>query len=159
VRFPLLQSRFCKAWITVQIVRIKYAVDVFKAVVTGRSMDQRTNLKFILGSIVFVLLNSLVIGIASDLAVGIWGRPRGVAFGTSLHIYWMGLSIYGLAMVAIFRAMPVRNSLLVSVAVITTFTVWTFTYSGWRTYLSVYLVALSMCLFLGAWEYRRRIRC
>lgn len=127
--------------------------------VSGHSMDQRTNLKSILGSLVFVLLNSLVIGIASDLAVETWGRPRGVAFGTSLHIYWMGLSAYGLAMVAIFRAMPVRISLLGSIAFITAFTVWTFTYSGWRTYLSVYLVAVSMCLFLGAWEHRRRIRC
>ncbi len=32
MRFPRLQSRFCKAWITVQIMRIEDTFDVFEAV-------------------------------------------------------------------------------------------------------------------------------
>lgn len=44
-------------------------------------MNQLINLKTICTSLIFALVNSIMILGVGKLAVGYWGRPRGVAYG------------------------------------------------------------------------------
>ena len=114
-----------------------------------RNMTQHTKLKIILASLFFSLVNSFVIAVIANLAVGFWGRPRGVAYGVLGYYQWVFLSIIGLATVIIFRVMPMRYALLTSISIITVPTIWLLPNTGERPYLSVSFAAVLMCLLLG----------
>jgi hypothetical protein len=105
--------------------------------------------RIILASLLFAMLNSLVILGVGKLAVGYWGRPRGVAYGILGYYQWLFLSIIGLATVIIFRVMPIRYALLTSIAIITVPTVWMMPNTGERPFLSASIAAVLMCLVLG----------
>ncbi len=110
-------------------------------------------------ALLFGALYSLVIAIIGKVAVDYWGRPRGVAYGIFGYYYWAVLSIYGLAMVFVFRAIPIRYALATFLTIITVPTFLLLPDQGERPILAVYAGAITMCLALAAWElYRMRGR-
>lgn len=114
-------------------------------------MNQLINLKTIFASLIFALVNSIVILGVGKFAVGYWGRPRGVAYGILGYYQWVFLSIIGVATVILFRVMPIRYALLTSIAIITVPTVWMMPSTGERPFLSASIAAVLMCLLLGLW--------
>lgn len=111
--------------------------------------------KTIFVALIFGALYSLAIALVGESAVRIWGRPRGVAYGILGYYYWMGLSVYGFAMVFVFRAVPLRYALMTSLIIITVLTFLLLPDTGERPFLSVYLGAIIICLALAAWEHYR----
>lgn len=105
--------------------------------------------------LLFGALYSLVLVFIGEMAVSIWGRPRGVAYGLLGHSYWLGLSICGFAMVFVFRAVPLKYSLPIFLFIITAATLFLLPNRGERPFLSVYTGAIMMCLALAAWEHYR----
>jgi len=106
----------------------------------------------------FGVLYSLIIATIGKMAVDHWGRPRGVAYGIFGYYYWVVLSIYGLVMVFVFRAIPIRYALVSLLTIITVPTFLLLPDQGERPILAVYSGAITMCLALAAWEYYRTKR-
>ena len=109
-------------------------------------------------ALLFGALYSLVIAIIGKVAVDYWGRPRGVAYGIFGYYYWVTLSIYGLAMVFVFRAIPIRYALATFLTIITVPTFLLLPDQGERPILAVYAAAIISCLALAVWEHRRTKR-
>lgn len=111
--------------------------------------------KTIITALIFWAVYSMVIAYVGKIAVDYWGRPRGVAYGSLGYYYWVVLSIYGLAMVFVFRAIPVRYALATFLTLITVPTFLFMPNTGERPILAVYGSAIMMCLALAAWEHLR----
>jgi len=112
----------------------------------------------IITALIFGAFYSLVTAYVGKVAVEYWGRPRGVAYGILGYYYWVFLSICGLAMVFVYRAIPMRYA---SAAFLTIITIPTFLFmptTGERPILAVYGSAIIMCLTLAAWEHHRTKR-
>lgn len=109
--------------------------------------------KTIFVALIFGGFNALVIAAIGELAVSIWGRPRGVGFGILGYYYWVSLSIYGLAMIFVFRAYSLRYALIISMTIITVPTFLLLPDRGERPFLSMYLAAIAICIALAAWEH------
>lgn len=112
----------------------------------------------IITALIFGAVYSLVIAYVGKIAVDYWCRPRGVAYGILGYYYWVVLSIYGLAMVFVFRAIPVRYALATFLTLITVPTFLFMPTTGERPILAVYGSAVLMCLALAAWEHYRTKR-
>ncbi|WP_342076337.1 hypothetical protein [Yoonia sp. SS1-5] len=108
--------------------------------------------KTIFFALAFGALFSLVIAAIGEMAVGLWGRPRGVAYGILGYDYWLGLSIYGLAMVFVFRAISLPYALITSLTIITVPTFLLLPERGEWPFLRMYGAAIMMCVALAAWE-------
>lgn len=122
-------------------------------------MKRLFTLRTFMAALLFGALYSLVIATIGKVAVDYWGRPRGVAYGIFGYYYWVVLSIYGLAMVFVFRAIPIRYALTIFVTIITVPTFLLLPDQGERPIIAVYAGAITMCLALAAWEnYRMRRR-
>lgn len=121
-------------------------------------MKHLFNLRTVMTTLLFGALYSLVLAYIADLAVSIWGRPRGVAYGIFGYYYWVFLSIGGLSMVFVFRAIPIRYALGTFLIIITIPTFLLLPDQGERPILAVYAGAITMCLALAAWEHYRRKR-
>ncbi|MCE8419917.1 hypothetical protein LZ190_14575 [Rhodovulum sulfidophilum] len=124
-------------------------------------MKRLFTLRTFMAALLFGVLYSLVIATIGKVAVDYWGRPRGVAYGIFGYYYWVALSIYGLAMVFVFRAIPIRYALATFLTIITVPTFLLLPDQGERPILAVYAGAITMCLALAAWEHhhtRRRKR-
>ena len=65
---------------------------------------------------------------------------------------------YGLAMVFVFRTIPIRYALAIFVTIITVPTFLLLPDQGERPILAVYAGAITMCLAWAAWEHYRRKR-
>lgn len=111
--------------------------------------------KTVVFALAFGVLFSLVIAVIGEIAVGLWGRPRGVAYGILGYYYWLGLSIYGLAMVFVFRAIPLPYALITSLTIITVPTFLLLPERGEGPFLSMYGAAMMMCIALAVWEHYR----
>ena len=109
----------------------------------------------IITALIFGALYSLVIASIGKVALDNWDRPRGVTYGIFSYYYWLVLSIFGLAMVFVFRAIPIRHALTIFVIIITVPTFLFLPSQGERPILAVYAGAIMMCLSLAAWEYYR----
>ena len=109
-------------------------------------------------ALLFGVLYSLVIATTGKVAVDYWGRPRGVAYGIFGYYYWLALSIYGLAMVFVFQAIPIRHALATFLTIITVPTILLLPDQGERPILAVYAGAITMRLALAAWEHFRTKR-
>jgi hypothetical protein len=94
----------------------------------------------------------LLIAYVGKIAVEYWGRPRGVAYGILGYYYWVFLSICGLAMAFVCRAIPMRYALAAFLTIITIPTFLFMPTTGGRPILAVYGSAIIMCLALAAWE-------
>lgn len=112
----------------------------------------------IITALIFGAVYSLVIAYVEKIAVEHWGRPRGVAYGILGYYYWVVLSIYGLAMVFVFRAIPIRYALATFLIIITVPTFLLMPNTGERPILAVYGSAIMMCWALAAWEHYRTRR-
>lgn len=122
-------------------------------------MKRLFTLRTVVTALLFGALYSLVIATIGKVAVDYWGRPRGVAYGLFGYYYWVVLSIYGLAMVIVFRAIPIRYALATFLTIITVPTFLLLPSQGERPILAVYAGAITMCLALAAWEnYRTKRR-
>ena len=109
-------------------------------------------------ALLFGALYSLVIATIGKVAVDYWGRPRGVAYGLFGYYYWLVLSIYGLAMVFVFRAIPMLYALATFLTIITVPTFLLMPDQGERPILAVYAGAITMCLALATSEHYRTKR-
>lgn len=118
-------------------------------------MKRLFTLRTVMTALLFGALYSLVVAIISKVAVDYWGRPRGVAYGIFGYYYWVFLSIYGLAIVFVFRTIPIRYALAIFVTIITVPTFLLLPDQGERPILAVYAGAITMCLALAAWEHYR----
>ncbi|MEL6688064.1 MAG: hypothetical protein AAFP97_10645 [Pseudomonadota bacterium] len=114
--------------------------------------------KTFITALLFGALYSLMIAIIGKVAVDYWGRPRGVAYGIFGYYYWVTLSIYGVAMVFVFRAIPIRYALATFLTIITVPTLLLLPNQGERPILAVYAAAIILCLALAIWEHHRAKR-
>ncbi len=112
----------------------------------------------IITALIFGAVYSLVIAYVGKIAVDYWGRPRGAAYGILGYYYWVVLSIYGLAMVFVFRAIPIQYALVMFLTIITVPTFLFMPNTGERPILAIYGSAIMMCLALAVWEYYRSKR-
>lgn len=122
-------------------------------------MKRLFTLRTVMTALLFGVLYSLVIATIGKVTVDYWGRPRGVAYGLFGYYYWIVLSIYGFAMVFIFRAIPIWYALATFLTIITVPTFLLLPDQGERPILAVYAGAITMCLALAAWEHYRMRRC
>lgn len=121
-------------------------------------MSRLFTLRTFMTALLFGALYSLVIATIGKVAVEYWGRPRGVAYGIFGYYYWVVLSIYGLAMVFVFRTIPIRYALAIFLTIITVPMFLLLPDQGERPILAVYAGAITMCLALAAWEHYRTKR-
>jgi len=115
-------------------------------------MTRLFTLHTVMTALLFGALYSLVIATIGKMAVDYWGRPRGAAYGIFGYYYWVVLSIYGLAMVFVLRAIPIRYALATFLTIITVPTFLLLPDQGERPILAVYSSAITMSLALVAWE-------
>ena len=125
---------------------------------TCNAMKHLCSPRILITALIFGAIYSLVIATIGKVAVDYWGRPRGVSYGIFGYYYWVALSIYGLAMVIVFRAMPIMYAAAIFLTIITVPTFLLLPDQGERPILAVYAGAITMCLALAIWEHHRTKR-
>jgi len=108
--------------------------------------------------LILAVLNSLCLAIINDVALSLWGRPRGVSFGIMLYYLWIFLSVQGLATIALFYFVGPKTSIFATFFLILSIAWFLFPGSFSPAYVAVVLGAaiLSALFFLREARHRAR---
>lgn len=112
-------------------------------------------LKVALRVTALALLHCLLLVAVMEIALPVWGRPRGVAFGILLYYSWLFFSLLGIVFAAGFEYLQPKTALGASILV-TLAVSWLLWPGAEPTYYLTRLATAAFCLALWWLAQRRR---
>lgn len=108
--------------------------------------------------LVFVICQIWAMTLVVNIAISVFGRPRGVGYGILLEFLTTVFTLHGALMVIWFRLFPLKLALFLSLVIILAVTVRLIPTHGERPVLSLCATAMISCLAFAFWHPRRRVR-
>ncbi|MGJ8617916.1 MAG: hypothetical protein ACSHWS_13835 [Sulfitobacter sp.] len=108
-----------------------------------------------LADLLVILLYPVLLAMIAQLAVNVFGRPRGANYSVTMHYLWIVLSLQGSAMVVAYRFFPVRIIFVASILMILGWSAFSFPSAGWAPFLSVSFTAIIFCALIFSWKRKR----
>lgn len=102
----------------------------------------------ILGTVLLFCVYALVVMVISEVAIRIWGRPRGAAYGITIYYSFLGLCLQGALTLFVFRRLALKVSLplILACSAVLFFTLFPGRGAGLPAYLAMHMTAMSLCL-------------
>jgi len=105
-----------------------------------------------------ILLYPVLLAMIAQLAVNVFGRPRGANYSVTMYFLWIVLSFQGSAMVLAYRFLPACITFGASILILFGWSVFMFPYGAWAPFLSVSFSAIIFCVLIWFWNRNRHQR-
>lgn len=100
------------------------------------------------------LFHCLFLAVINDVSLTIWGKPRGVDLGITMHYVWISLSLVGLSLIFLFCVLGPKVAFVTSMALISLVAFILFPGFVSPVYFSV--IFASLIFFLFYWRVAER---